>query len=143
MACSATRQKIFYRQRILFREILGENFVCTYIDEDFKVDRSLYIALHINDNFDSKYVLSIIASRMLAFYFRYINNEFDALFPKIRVAEFKRMPIKLLSPEHQEPFISKVDIMIIKNKDLNQLSQQFTQLLQAKWKKMVKTISNI
>jgi type I restriction-modification system DNA methylase subunit len=35
-------KKYFTGKRILFREILGENFVCTYIDADFKVDRSLY-----------------------------------------------------------------------------------------------------
>ena len=86
-------KKYFTGKRILFREILGKNFVCTYIDEDFKVDRSLYIALHNNEAYDSKYVLSMLSSKMLAFYFRYTNNEFDALFPKIRVAEFKRLPI--------------------------------------------------
>ena len=126
-------KKYFIGERILFREILGENFVCTYIDEDFKVDRSLYIALHNNGAYDSKYVLSILSSKLLAFYFRYTNNEFDALFPKIRVAEFKRLPIKILSLDQQQPFIDKADIMLSKNKELNELSQKFTQLLQARF----------
>jgi hypothetical protein len=93
----------------------------------------VFIALHNNDAYDSKYVLSILSSKMLAFYFRYTNNEFDALFPKIRVAEFKKLPIKILPLEQQQPFIAKADIMLSKNKELNQITQQFTQLLQAKF----------
>ncbi len=69
----------------------------------------------------------------MAFYFRYTNNEFDALFPKIRLAEFKRLPIKIITLNNQQPFIVKADIMLSKNKELNQLSQQSTQLLQAKF----------
>lgn len=123
--------KYFTGKRILFREILGENFVCTYIEEDFKVDRSLYIALHINDNYDSKYILSILASKLLAFYFRYVNNEFDALFPKIRVAEFKKLPLKIATKQQQLPFIAKADIMLATNKELQEVKQQLLQLLQS------------
>ncbi|HLF47082.1 MAG TPA: TaqI-like C-terminal specificity domain-containing protein [Chitinophagaceae bacterium] len=123
--------KYFTGKRILFREILGENFVCTYIDEDFKIDRSLYIALHINDEYDCKYVLTILASKLLAFYFRYVNNEFDALFPKIRVAEFKKLPLKITNKQQQLPFIAKADIMLAKNKELQELKQQLLQLLQS------------
>ncbi|WP_394347964.1 TaqI-like C-terminal specificity domain-containing protein [Ilyomonas limi] len=125
---SASWEKYFKSKHILCREILGENFVCTYIEENFKIDRSLYIALHCNSDFDCKYV-----SAILAFYFRYTNNEFDTLFSKMRVAEFKRLPIKLLHLKDQRPFIQKADIILGKNKELNQLSQQFTHLLQTKF----------
>jgi hypothetical protein len=51
----------------------------------------------------------------------------------MRVAEFKRLPIKLLHLKDQRPFIQKADIILGKNKELNQLSQQFTHLLQTKF----------
>ena len=117
----------------MFREILGKNFVCTYIDEDFKIDRSLYIAKHENENCDCKYALTILASKLMAFYFRHVNNEFDTLFPKIRVAEFKKLPIKIISPEQQLPFIAKADIMLSKNKELQAVKQQILQLLISKF----------
>ncbi len=123
--------KYFTGKRILFREILGDNFVCTYIEEDFKIDRSLYIALHINEEYDCKYVLTVLASKLLAFYFRYVNNEFDALFPKIRVAEFKKLPLKVANKQYQLPFIAKADIMLAKNKELQELKKQLLQLLQS------------
>jgi len=129
--------KYFTGKRILFREILGENFVCTYIDEDFKVDRSLYIALHVNDDYDCKFILSILASKLMAFYFRYVNNEFDALFPKIRVAEFKTLPIKVATQAQQLPFIQKADIMLSKNKELQEAKKQLLKLLQTKYESII------
>jgi type I restriction-modification system DNA methylase subunit len=128
--------KYFTGKRILFREILGENFVCTYIDEDFKIDRSVYIALHISDKYDCKFVLSILASKLLAFYFRYVNNEFDALFPKIRVAEFKKLPIKITEQSHQNAFIEKADIMLSKNKELHEAKKQLLKLLTSKYESL-------
>ena len=125
--------KYFTGKRILFREILGKTFVCTFIEEEFKIDRSLYIGLHVSDEYDCKYILTVLASRLLAFYFRYVNNEFDALFPKIRVAEFKKLPIKKINEKNQDPFIAKTDIMLSKNKELHESKRQLLNLLQSKY----------
>jgi hypothetical protein len=112
-------EKFFKGERILFREILGENnFICTVINEDFIVDRSLYIALPKKGT-NSKYVLGILASRLLGWYFKHDKNEFDSLFPKIRVEEFRNLPIKSL--EAQQPFITLVD-QILSAKKQNPLA---------------------
>lgn len=125
--------KYFTGKRIIFREILGKNFVCTFIEKEIKIDRSLYIALHQNECYDCKFVLSILASTLLAFYFRNVNNEFDILFPKIRLTEFKKLPIKIIPNIDQLPLIAKADTMLSKNKELHQLKQQFLHLLQSKY----------
>lgn len=107
--------KFFKNERIIFREILGKNFECTFIDEDIIIDRSLYIALPKKDSISQiniKYVLSLLCSKLLAFYFRYISNEFDDLFPKIRLAEFKLLPIKLISVKEQTIYVDKVNQII-------------------------------
>ena len=108
-------EKFFKGERILFREILGENnFICTVINEDFIVDRSLYIALPKKGT-NSKYVLGILASRLLGWYFKHDKNEFDSLFPKIRVEEFRNLPIKSL--EAQQPFITLVNQILLAKKE--------------------------
>lgn len=134
---AAPREAIFFEgERIIFREILGKtNFICTLINENFKIDRSLYIALpKENNTLHIKYVLALLASKFLCFYFRYINNEFDLLFPKIRVAEFSRLPIKVISQEQQQPFIEKADLLINKNKELQELKNKFLRFIQAELK---------
>lgn len=66
----------------------------------------------------------------MAFFFRYSNNEFDNLFPKIRVAEFKSLPIKNISFELQTPLVENADLMLTLNKDLQAQSQKFQRNLQ-------------
>lgn len=108
--------KYFSGERIIFREILGERLVCTIIQEDFKIDRSLYIALpKPNSPVKIEFTLGLLASKLFSFYFRNSSNEFDKLFPKIRVAEFKALPIKLCD-KHQHSEISTVVNKILNKK---------------------------
>ncbi|MBK8610347.1 MAG: Eco57I restriction-modification methylase domain-containing protein [Chitinophagaceae bacterium] len=85
--------KFFTGKRILFREILGNRFVTTIIDEDFILDRSLYIGKPLNDSINVEAVLGVLSSKLLIWLFRIEKNEFDDLFPKIRLEEFKKLPI--------------------------------------------------
>jgi hypothetical protein len=125
--------KYFKDERIIFRQVLGERLICTVIDEPIIIDQSIFIALpKIDSKVSSKYVVSLLASKLGAMYFKYSSNEFDALFPKIKIGEFNDLPIKIISKDQQQPFIAKADIMLSKNKELNQLSQEFVHLLEAK-----------
>jgi type I restriction-modification system DNA methylase subunit len=109
------QEKYFKGPRIVFREILGKTLVSTLIREQFIIDRSLYIA-RIDDetqsNFIIEYIISILNSKLMSFYFRYSNNEFDTLFPKIRVAEFKKLPIKIAELEVQQVAKTEVDVLL-------------------------------
>jgi hypothetical protein len=126
--------KYFKNERIIFRQVLGEKLICTVIDEPIIIDQSIFIALPKNNSeVSSKYVVTLLASKLGASYFKYSSNEFDALFPKIKLGEFNELPIKIISLNQQQPFIEKADIMLSKNKELNLLSQQFIQFLQTKF----------
>jgi type I restriction-modification system DNA methylase subunit len=128
--------KYFEGERIIFREILGKNLVSTLITEEFKIDRSLYIAKLLDDKrdfFNVKYILSILNSTLLAYYFRFSNNEFDNLFPKIRVAEFKKLPVKNIPLSEQQPFIQYVELILILSKQLQETSQKFQRSIQRKF----------
>ena len=130
---AAPRQlKYFEGHRIVFREILGKTLVSTLITEDFKIDRSLYIAKleeDFKDSFDMKYVLGILNSKVMAFYFRYTNNEFDNLFPKIRVAEFKKLPIKNADIEEQKKLSELVERMLALTLSFNSYVKNFLYLI--------------
>jgi len=130
---AAPRQKKYFTgPRIIFREILGKTLVSTLIKEDFIIDRSLYIARFENNqnSFEIEYVLGILNSKLLSFYFRYSNNEFDTLFPKIRVAEFKKLPIKICKSEKQSLLTKQVNFiqnhLAQKNKITDNFKKYFT-----------------
>ena len=69
-----------------------------------------------NQDYKIKYILGILNSKLLAWFFRNKHNEFDTLFPQIKVTEFKKLPIAKTSK--QTPLIEIVD-RIIAVKHLN------------------------
>ena len=79
--------------RILFREIISDRFICSAIEEDFIIDRSLYIAKPKDSEINIYNILAILYSKLVIWVFKYSRNEFDDLFPKIRLDEFKKLPI--------------------------------------------------
>ena len=86
--------KFFTGKRILMRQVLGDRLNCTLINEDFVIDQSVFIAKPYKEFIDKAEIIQgLLASRLISIYFRLINNEFDALFPKIKIGEFKELPI--------------------------------------------------
>lgn len=86
--------KYFTGPRLIMRQMLGERLACTIINEDFVIDQSIFIAkpkAAFLEGLNS--VLGALSSKLLVFYFRYTANEFDALFPKIKIGEFKELPV--------------------------------------------------
>lgn len=121
--------KYFTGKRIVFREILGKTLITTVLTKDIKIDRSLYIALPLNENVDVYFVDGILNSPLMSFYFRYSNNEFDELFPKMRVAEFRELPIKNTSSENQQQISLLVKKMLSLNETLQKKSTNFLKVV--------------
>ena len=129
---------IFSGEKIIVREITGtypKSLIATYSDELFLFNRSnIAIVKKDGSEFSLKYILSILNSRLMSYYF--LKNTPKAvrqMFPKVILQDLRKFPIKNLNQDQQQLFISKADVMLGKNKELNQSLQQFTQLLQSKF----------
>ncbi|MCH7524533.1 MAG: N-6 DNA methylase [Bacteroidetes bacterium] len=121
-------QRFFEGNRIICRQVLGTNLNCTFIDSNFIIDQSVFIAKFDKEQckrINPKFVLTQLTSKLLSYYFRYKANEFDALFPKIKIGEYKQLPIKEISQEAQQPFIEKADKMLTLNQELQSKSTRF------------------
>ncbi|NCD23632.1 MAG: restriction endonuclease subunit M, partial [Spartobacteria bacterium] len=117
--------KYFTGERIYLRKIVGTTLFATYVDDATIADQSLYIAKRKNEKFEIKYLLGLLNSRLLTYYFRVKSNEFDDLFPQIKVTEFKELPIKEISPDAQQPFIALADRMLALNAELQAARSNF------------------
>ena len=84
---------LFSGSRIYLRKIVGETLYACSIDAEDVADQSVYIAIPTHPAYSMNYLLGVLNSRVLAWYFRNKNNEFDTLFPQIKVGEFKKLPI--------------------------------------------------
>ena len=89
----------FNGERIYLRKIVGKTLYAAYTKDINIADQSVYIAKITDNLYSTKVVLGILNSRMLSWYFRIKRNEFDALFPQIKVTEFKELPIPNLIPD--------------------------------------------
>ena len=130
--------KFFKGERILFREIISDRFVLTYIDENIVVDRSLYIAKpKFNTQNLTKSIVGQLSSKLLIWLFRLEKNEFDDLFPKIRLTEFKELPIKHVHSDQESDEIGQIVNQILDLKkadpkaDTSALEAQIDQLVYA------------
>jgi len=134
---AAPREKRYFEgERILCRQVLGSHLNCCLISENFIIDQSVFIAKITNDyvnSFSAKYIQALFASRLISYYFRNKANEFDALFPKIKIGEFKRLPIKRCNHYEQKPLIELSDIMITLNKEIIAVTEKFQRTIQRKF----------
>jgi len=129
--------KYFTGERIICRQVLSTHLNCCVISEDFIIDQSVFIGKlnEVNkERYLAKYILCLFASKLLSFYFRYKANEFDALFPKIKIGEFKSLPVKPIKIEGQRIFAEHAEKLemffkqqiTLKNKFLKYLQSQFS-----------------
>jgi len=128
--------KYFEGERILCRQILSTHLNCCLISEQFIIDQSVFIAKlkpQSTDYYDTKFILTLLASKLISFYFKNKANEFDALFPKIKIGEFKDLPVKKLSKLEQQPFINKGNEMTALNKEIEVTIQKFQRTIQRKF----------
>jgi hypothetical protein len=112
--------------------VLGKHLQTTIIEEDFIIDQSVFIAIPKQETkVDLKFCLSILASKLLIFYFKYSSNEFDDLFPKIKIAEFRDLPIKETIKNEKQLLTKQSEKMLTLHKSVSDQSQKFIDLLRA------------
>jgi adenine-specific DNA-methyltransferase len=105
-------------ERILIRQIPGkESLICSFVEEDFVVDQTAYIIKPKPNQNRTSLDIGLLNSSLMFWYFRNLNNEFDLLFPKIKIGEIKSLP--LLS-ERNELIEEKVNqILSLKKENLS------------------------
>ncbi|UXD70019.1 Eco57I restriction-modification methylase domain-containing protein [Sphingobacterium faecium] len=123
----------FEGDKILIRQIPAkESLIASFIKETFVIDQTAYIAKPKSE-LDILFYLGILNSKLLFWYFQNINNEFDQLFPKIKVKEFNALPVP--SMEYASEKVSSIVSNILglkakdKKSDISQLENQIDQLV--------------
>jgi adenine-specific DNA-methyltransferase len=110
--------KYFINERIIIREIPNKGrLVVAFTDDDYTVKNTAHIFIPNND-YSSKYLVAILNSRLIGYYFSNKFSEHDKVFPKAKLGQCRLLPIKETSKENQQPFINKVnEILSLKSQD--------------------------
>jgi hypothetical protein len=99
--------KFFESKRIVIRET-GNRITSLIVDEDVQQNRSLYSILIDKNKFDYEYFLGIINSKLIQFFYKSKFAANTDVFPKIRIAQVKKLPIKTANKDIQILLVEKV-----------------------------------
>jgi type I restriction-modification system DNA methylase subunit len=127
-------ETFFKGKRILVRET-GNRLTTIFIeDNETQQNRSLY-SVKINNEklFDYKYIIALLNSKIIQYYYQSKFSANTDVFPKIRIGQVKELPIKNISLSEQLPFIEKADLMLTLNKELQEESEKFQRTMQRKF----------
>ncbi|MCP4052827.1 MAG: N-6 DNA methylase [Mesoflavibacter sp.] len=119
--------RYFDGERLLIRET-GNRITALYINENVQQNRSLYSILL--DDINYKFILGLINSSLMQFYYKSKFAANTDIFPKIRIGQVKELPIKMIKNkiivDLVEEIISlKKEFFAIENKFQKYLQQTF------------------
>lgn len=105
----------FTKDRVLIRET-GSKITCVYLDKFLLSTRSLYSIIPV-ETLDSKYLIAILCCKLIQYFYEVEFKADTDVFPKIRISQVKKIPIKVCNKSEQQPFIDKVDQILSLKKD--------------------------
>ena len=114
--------------KIILRQTAGYPIVTIDTEGYYTLD-TVHNGKLINNDFDLKYILVLLNSTLLKFYYKSSINEDGKVFAQVKIIYIDTLPIKNISLEAQQPFIERADKMLALNKDLQNTSNKFSKLL--------------
>lgn len=111
------KPELFQGERILLRRIVGKNgLIAALTDGDFCNNSLLHTVKLKGDEIKTKYILAILNSHTIGFYFLRKYAREEKTFPEIRIHELESLPIVISSKRTQLNISEIVDFVIhIKN----------------------------
>ncbi len=110
-------EKIFKREKILTRKTADRLIAC-YDNEGHYYDHSLHGTSVTSDDFEIKYILALLNSKLLEWYYKSDPFQKKRTFPQVRISKLKSLPIRKASPEQQNEIKLLVDKNLVLNEQL-------------------------
>ncbi len=106
------KDAMFYKgKRLLVRET-GSYLTIVYLEEDIFCNRSLYSTIIKDNSFNVQYVVGILNSRPIQYYYQQKFKAETDLFPKIRIKQAKQLPIPIAPLQIQSAIAGLVEEII-------------------------------
>ena len=108
------KQEIFDCEKIIVRQT-GDSLIATYDDKRFVSLKNTHV-INAKSGTNLKYVLAILNSKLMNFYYQYLNPEMGEALAEVKKENVEKLVFK--NSKNQQPFINIVDkILAIKNVD--------------------------
>lgn len=125
----------FDDQKIIVRQTADK--IIAHIDETRSVNlNNVYNIGRPKFRLDLKYLLAVLNSSVMVEIYQTIVQEKGKLFAEVKKVNLSKLPIKVISPALQKPFIEKVDLLLSKNAELKKTVQNFISLVHSEFPSM-------
>ena len=116
-------------EKLLLRRTSSDLRV-VFDSQNFYPQNSLFI---ITSSFELKYILCLLNSTLFDFIYKSKCPQIGKVFAEVKPSIIKTLPIAKADNKTQSLFIEKADTMLLKNKQLQEATNQFIKLLSAKF----------
>jgi hypothetical protein len=126
-------KKIFEREKILTRQT-ADRIIGTLDTESFYYANTLHGTAITDNAYNIKYVLAILNSKALNYYYKTTTSEDGKVFAQVKIEILRHLPIPKNSTSEQKPFIQLVDKILAAKKagqDTHDLEAQIDTLVYA------------
>ncbi|MEI6556700.1 MAG: TaqI-like C-terminal specificity domain-containing protein [Paludibacter sp.] len=121
----------FFSPKLFIRRT-DDRILAVYDDEKIVGLNSIHCLQAINKDISLKFLLSILNSKLINWYFQFQNfHMVGKPLAEVKVVFIERLP--LIVANNQQPYIQNVDKIVLLNKNLNEASQKFQRMLQRKF----------
>jgi len=111
---------IFERKKILTRQTADE-IIAAYDLGNYYYSNTLHGTAITNKQYNPLYVLSLLNSRLMTWYYRSTTAEEGKVFAQIKIELLKLLPVRIADEKTQQPFITLVDKILTITKTLDYL----------------------
>ncbi|MCK4552847.1 N-6 DNA methylase [Candidatus Pacearchaeota archaeon] len=132
----AREESIFLSpEKLITQRISGglKPLVTSYDNEKYYTFNSTNTILPKGEEYSLKYVLALLNSRLINWYYVSKFTNKSNLTVNISKTFLEKIPIKKISLEKQKPLIEKADLMVDKNKEFYEKKDKFIKLIKYKY----------
>ena len=126
----ARDETIFLANEKLIMQMINTKFIITFDNNQIYNLGTTYALTLKNLDFNIKFILSVLSSNFLNWYYKKQFTNESELTNAISTKNLFEIPIREITLEQQEPFVIKADLMLALNKNLHTVKQNFIKELE-------------
>ena len=125
---SPKNKEYFVNPKLIVREIVNDGLISAFDDSGLFTNDTTHLIIHESIEV-LKFILAILNSRLIAWYFKKYYGEENDLFPKVKINEIKSLPINFKINENVLGYVNKAIDSKKANIDISNIENKIDQLV--------------
>jgi len=130
----AREESIFLTSEKLISKFVGTSLTFCYDNQQHYVLNTACSLILKNDELNIKYLLALLNSKLLDWYFHIMFSDYRETFPIMKSGNIEDLPIPKIPISEQQTFVELADKMLVLHKQVNESKNNFIELVKSELK---------